>query len=332
MVYNTSNTTGLQLRGDATVRVIIADDQLPNRDLLRDILEPDGYDLVMASSGLEAVRICQEQQPDLMLLDLEMPELDGFGVLSQIRSLPETRLMPVVVVTAHGARSHRLRAADLGADDFIAKPIDVLELRTRVRAILRFKAYLDEYERVEGVLLSLARIVESRDPDTGDHCERIARNSNLVGTELGLAERDLRALHLAAHLHDIGKIAIPDSILLKHGPLNAAERRAVEVHPEIGERILVPLRSVRDVVPLVRHHHERLNGSGYPDGLRSADIPQSVRVLSVCDVFDALTSRRPYREPLPAEQALAILDAEVAKGYWDAEVVAALRRVLARRH
>lgn len=314
------------------MRVIIADDQLPNRDLLREILEPDGYDLVMASGGREAIRICRDQQPDLMLLDLEMPELDGFEVLSQIRSLPETRLMPVVVVTAHGARGHRLRAAELGADDFVSKPIDVLELRTRVRAILRFKTYLDEYERVEGVLLSLARIVESRDPDTGDHCERIARNVDLLGQELGLGERDLRALQLAAHLHDIGKIAIPDSILLKHGPLNAAERRAIEVHPEIGERILMPLRSVRDVLPLVRHHHEKLNGTGYPDRLSGPDIPASVRVLSVCDVFDALTSRRPYREPLSAGRALAILDEEVAKGYWDAEVVAALRRVVARSH
>lgn len=307
-------------------RVLVVDDDPSTLRLLRAILAPDGHEVSLAGDAEQALDAISDRVPDLVVLDLGLPGMGGLELLERLKTEVPTRLIPVVVVTGVDERTARLEAIDLGADEFLTKPVDRAELRTRVRALLRLKHHVDQLERTENVLVTMARTVEARDPDLREHCERMSQWVTLVGREFGLDEDDLRTLSLGAYLHDIGKIAIPDSVLLKPGPLNGPERTIVRSHPIVGESILKPLTSVDDVLPLVRHHHEHLDGSGYPDGLAGQDIALKVRILSACDVFDALTTHRPYRTALSFGQAVEVLSAEVRRGWWDAEVVACLAR------
>jgi len=305
-------------------RVLLVDDEPANLRLLQAILSDDGYELAEAQGGQAALQEIREVPPDLVILDLAMPEVDGFEVLRSLKGDAGTHLIPVVVITASDERQLRLRAVELGADDFLNKPVDRVELRARARALVRLKRHVDELERAENVLLAFARSVEARDPDTRDHCDRLARRAVALGRTFGLDPAELRVLRLAAYLHDLGKIGLPDAVLLKPGPLTHGERLLVRQHPVLGEEILQPLRTMDAVRPLVRQHHERLDGSGYPDGLRGEQISLSVRVLSVCDVYDALVTHRPYRPALLREEAFSVLRSEARQGFWDSRVVDAL--------
>lgn len=302
-------------------RVLVVDDEPMNLRLFEALLAPEGYELECADCGEAALAAVARRIPDLVLLDLAMPGMGGLGVLEALKASERTRLTPVVVVTASTERAQRLRGIALGADEFLTKPIDRAEVRTRLRALLRLKEHMDQMERTENVLLSMARAVEARDPHLPEHCERMAAWVQRLGETFGLDAAELRTLRLGAHLHDIGKIAIPDAVLLKPGPLTIPERAMMRTHAEIGESILAPLASLAPVLPLVRHHHERLDGSGYPDRLAGAEVPQLVRILAVADVFDALTTSRPYRQALAADEAMGVLRAEVGRGWWDGEVV-----------
>lgn len=309
-------------------RVLIVDDTAANRELMARTLGPLGHDLEFAADGRAALACIAAAPVDLVLLDLVMPGLDGFGVLEQLKAGPRTRMIPVIVVTASGERASRLRAIALGADDFATQPLDTVELKARVQALLRLKRQTDALESSEAMLMALGRSIEARDPDTHDHCERMARRVVGLGTHLGLDADALHALKLGAYLHDIGKVGIPDAVLLKPGPLVEAERALIQQHPVIGEQILRPLHTMGAVLPLVRHHHERLDGSGYPDGIAGNAIAPAVRILSAVDVFDALTTRRPYRPALDRDEALKVMGAECDAGWWDRGVVRALIRVL----
>ena len=305
-------------------RVLLVDDDPRSLQLLQACLHADGHELTFAADGEGALAAVADQTPDLVLLDLVMPGVDGFAVLQRLKAEAETRLVPVVVVTGLAQRDERLRAIELGADEFLSKPVDRIELLARVRALLRLKQHVDQLERTENVLRTIARTVEARDPALQEHCERLARWTTSVGAEFGLGEADLDTLRLGAYVHDIGKIGIPDSVLLKPGPLSEAERAMVRMHPVIGESILAPLASMAPVLPLVRHHHERLDGTGYPDRLHGGQITLPVRILAAVDVLDALTTHRPYRAALPISQAMEILQEEARRGWWDADVVACL--------
>lgn len=305
-------------------RVLVVDDESSNVDMMCAFLARKGYDLRSADGGRTALQAVAEHPPDLVLLDLSMPDMDGFQVLQRLKTDAVTRFIPVVVVTASTERAGRLRAIHLGADDFLTKPVDRAELVVRVRSLLRLKDQVDELERSENVLLALARTVEARDPDLQQHCERMTAFVLQMGQRCGLGADELKALRLGAHLHDIGKIGLPDHVLLKPGRLTYAERALVQTHPIIGEEIVRPLASLQPVLSLIRHHHERLDGSGYPDRLGHHEVSMSVRILSVADVFDALVTRRPYRQALTAQEALAILREEAERGYWDRAVVECL--------
>lgn len=307
-------------------RVLLVDDDPANLQLLRVLLAPEGHELVLVGDGGSAIRAIAEHAPDLVILDLVMPGVDGFAVLERLKATPATRLIPTIVVSGSTERSERLRAIELDADEFLTKPVDRIELRARVRALLRLRHHVNQLEHTENVLVTMGRAVEARDPNLHEHCERMTEWADAVGREFGLGSDDLRTLGLGASLHDIGKIGIPDAILLKPGPLDEAERAVLRTHPLVGESILRSLASMAAVLPLVRHHHEHLDGSGYPDGLCGEEIPLLVRILSVIDVFDALTTNRPYRAALPHEDAMAILSQEAAAGWWDRTVVDCLAR------
>jgi putative two-component system response regulator len=224
--------------------------------------------------------------------------------------------------------SYTIDGIEAGADDFLGKPFSPAELRARIRALLRMKAFTDELEHAEAVLCGLARSIEAKDPYTEGHCERLASCAVAVGRVLRLEEDDLTALRRGGYLHDLGKVAVPEAVLLNPGPLTALQRELMQRHPVVGEEICRPLRSLQPVLPIIRHHHERKDGSGYPDGLRGEAIPVTARVLQVADVYDALTSDRPYRRAASNAVGLEMLESEARAGWWDPEIVRAFREVV----
>jgi putative two-component system response regulator len=254
-------------------------------------------------------------------MDVMMPHMDGFEACRAIKEDRSTRLIPVVLVTSLDDTTSRMRGIEAGADDFITKPFNAPELRARVRSLLRIKGYTDELDSAESVIVSLALTIEARDSTTDGHCQRLAQYAFALGRTLGLDEDDLSALARGGYLHDVGKIGIPDAVLLKRGPLTPDEYALIKQHTVVGERLCGELRSLRTVRPIVRHHHERLDGSGYPDGLCGDAIPLLAQIMGVVDVFDALTTDRPYRAALPVASAVAELRSEVARGWRRAGLV-----------
>ena len=278
--------------------------------------------MICASNGVEAEIKVSRNLPDLVLLDVDIPFKDGFQVCTELKHNPQTRLIPVVLLTGLDQATDRMRGIEAGADDFLTKPIDPFELQARVRSLLKRKEYTDELETAEHVLMALGASIEAKDSYTEGHCDRISRFSQIFGKELNLSDEELRALRIAGSVHDIGKVAVPDSILLKRGPLNAEEREIMQRHTIVGENICRQLRSFQTVLPIIRHHHERQDGSGYPDGISSTSVPLLARIMQLVDVYDALTTDRPYRQALPHTQALREISAEVKRGWWDKELFA----------
>ena len=313
--------TGYLLPEDTHASILVVDDTALNRQFLLDELTDEGYTVVTAADGVEALERVAENPPDLILLDVMMPRMDGYEVCRHLKSDNRTILIPVVMVTALTAVQERIKGLEVGADDFLSKPYNRLELLTRVRSLLKLKRHTDELENAETVLLTLALSVEAKDPYTNGHCDRLVRYSVALGMRLGLATDQLKALHRGGILHDLGKIGVPDSILLKPGPLNDAERAVIREHPAIGERICSPLKTLRQVLPIIRHHHERWDGSGYPDGLKGEGIPLSARIMQTVDIYDALTTVRPYKPAYNSEQACNIMRQETAKGWWDPQLI-----------
>lgn len=308
--------------------ILVVDDEPANRYLMEALLEPQGYTVLMAEDGEGALDLFGKHQPDLLLLDIMMPKMDGIEVCRRLKSNPDTRLTPVVLVSALAALDDRVRGLEAGADDFLTKPIERIELMARVRALLNLKAHTDELERAELVLLALAQSIEGKDSYTGGHCERLSNYSERLGHRIGLPEEQITALRRGGIVHDIGKVAVPDAVLLKPGKLTDEEWIVMRQHPLVGERICSPLKSFRLVLPIIRHHHEKLDGSGYPDKLKGEQIPVTARIMTIADVFDALTTKRPYKAPLTNVAALDIMGTEVEKGWWDAQLFAEFRSMM----
>ncbi|MBI3490553.1 MAG: response regulator [Acidobacteria bacterium] len=302
--------------------VLVVDDIEGNARLLESLLAPDGHAVRTAADGAEALRLVSAEHPDLVLMDVMMPNVDGFEACQAIKQDASTRLIPVVLITSLNDSASRIRGIDVGADDFVSKPFNAHELRARVRSLLRIKRYTDDLDSAESVIVSLALTIEARDRTTDGHCHRLARYASALGRTLGLDEDDVSALERGGFLHDVGKVGIPDAVLAKPGPLTREEYELIKQHTVIGDRLCGELRSLRNVRPIVRHHHERLDGSGYPDGLRDEAIPLLAQIMGIVDVFDALTTERPYRAALPFARAAEELRCEAARGWRRADLVA----------
>lgn len=313
--------TGSVLAPGAKPIVLVVDDVAANRELLEAQLADLGYDVRQARDGLEALEAIAASEPDLVLLDIDMPRLDGLAVCERLKQHPVRRLIPVVLITAHQDRETRVQGLSVGADDFLTKPFDSAELLARTRALLRDRALNKHLDAAEGVVLALARIVEARDLYTIHHAERVGLYSREIGRTRGLAGDDLDILYKGGVMHDLGKIVIPSEILLKPGPLTEVERTLMETHPADGSRIVEPLRSAARFLPMIRHHHERFDGRGYPDHLAGPEIPLGARIAAIADAWDAMTFDRPYRPALERDEALARLGTG-AGAQWDAELVA----------
>lgn len=308
-------------RFEKPLHVLAVDDDSTNLLVIEKMLKPHGCTVEVASSGKEALDKVWKKLPDVILLDVMMPGMDGFEVCRKLKGSETTRLVPIVIVTALQEREDKIKGIQAGCDDFISKPIDRLELIARVHALGQVKRLNDDLDHAESVVLSLARAVEAKDTTTGDHCDRLIRLSSNFGKFLGLDEKQIRTLERASILHDVGKIGIPDSILLKPAKLTEEEWEVMRTHPIVGEEICHPLRSLSDVCPIIRHHHEKWNGSGYPDGLVSDSIPYLARVFQILDAFDAMTTERPYKKAFLLAETLKTLVDETGKGYWDPKLI-----------
>lgn len=304
----------LPLQPTRRSRILVADDTESIRTLFRRLLIADGHDVISAVDGATALEAVQRHQPDVILLDVGMPVMDGLDVCRRLKSDPATRLTPVVLVTGQTDLSDRIRGIEAGADEFLSKPVHPHELRARVRSLSRVKHLIDELDSAEAAFMALALTIEARDPLTKGHCERLAAYAVRVGAAIGLPDEDLEALHRGGYLHDVGKVGVPDAVLLKPGPLTAEEFELMKKHTEIGDSLCAPLQSLRKVRPIIRFHHERVDGSGYPNGLRGDEVPLLAQVVGIVDVFDALTSQRPYRGALAPEEAARHLLREAERG------------------
>jgi putative two-component system response regulator len=307
------------------------DDNPDTMMLMRELLQIRGYDVVAVPDAIQAEAEIRHQLPDLILSDVVMPGKSGYEFCRELKENPSTRLIPFVLITGLSDREDKLHGIEAGADDFLNKPIFAEELFARVKSLLKLKEFTDELESAESVLCTLGLSVESRDPYTEGHCERLAQNASSLGLHLGLDEEAIVALRRGGYLHDLGKIAVPDEILKKGSNLTPEEWEVMKQHPITGENICRPLKSLRLILPIIRHHHEHSDGSGYPDGLRKRDIPLLPRVLQVVDVYDALRTARPYKPALSHDQSAITMREEARAGLWDEELVAEFFSMLEKR-
>lgn len=312
-------------------RILVVDDAEQIVVLLTRILERDGHTVDGTADADEALRMARVGHYDLILLDVLMPSWDGFELCRTLKTRTETMFTPVVLITGLQDSQSRIAGIEAGADDFLTKPMNMDELRARARSLVRLKRRTDDLESAESVIVSLALTIEARDPCTDGHCQRLAVYAGMLGAAIGLPPADMAALQRGAFLHDVGKVGVPDAILGKAGRLTPEEIEIMQAHTVIGERLCGSLRSLAQVRRIVRHHHERLDGSGYPDGLRGGAIPLLAQVIGVVDVYDALTSERPYKPAMTPAQAVAELHAEVARGWRSAELVNAFAGALRDR-
>jgi len=289
--------------------------------LMRDLLSTRGYDVVAVPDAAQAEAEIMRRVPDVVLSDVVMPGKSGYELCRELKENPATRLVPFVLITGLSEREDRVRGIEAGADDFLSKPIFPEELFARVKSLIKLKEFTDELETAESILCTLGLSVESRDPYTEGHCERLAENASNLGRHLLLDEEEIIALRRGGYLHDLGKIAVPDEILKKGADLTPEEWIIMKRHPATGEHICRPLKSLRFVLPIIRNHHEHFNGSGYPDGMRGQEIPLLARILQVVDVYDALRTARPYKPALTHDQAAITMRDEAHDGLWDEQLV-----------
>ncbi|HEY2797551.1 MAG TPA: HD domain-containing phosphohydrolase [Thermoanaerobaculia bacterium] len=307
--------------------VLVVDDDQQICHLLERTLASAGFAAETFSTGESALDRVRSGEADLVLLDLKLPDQSGLDVLESVRADPSTRLLPVVMLTGQATEAERLRAQSAGVTDFVHKPFSPGELLPRLRALVALKQFADEHEHAEKVILTLAKMIDARDPHTAGHSGRVADYADRIAEHMGLDGPTRYEMRRGALFHDLGKIVIPDAILRKPGQLTVEERDVVQEHPVVGHDLLSSMKTMRQSLPIVYHHHERLDGSGYPDGISGSAIPMSIRIVTVADVFDALRSERSYRGARSTETAFEILRDGVERGWWDRDVVEAARRV-----
>lgn len=309
-------------------KILVVDDEKIVVDLHKKMLEKTGYIVITASDGAEALDLVAAEQPDLILTDVFMPGMDGLQLCEELKKNEPTNLIPVIMLTAVDDYDNKIRGIEIGADDYLSKPVRSRELYARVKSLLRIKTLTDNLERAETVIFTLANAIEAKDHFTKGHIDRVSSLASSLGQHIGLSKTDIGTLEKGGALHDIGKIGVRDEILLKPGKLTRDEFEEIKKHPEIGENICRPLHSLVPVLPLIKHHHERCDGSGYPSGLVGEQIPLLARIMAIIDVYDALTSRRAYREAMTHEQAMRILRHETQKNMFEQNLFAGFEELI----
>ncbi|MEJ5223484.1 MAG: HD domain-containing phosphohydrolase [Anaerolineales bacterium] len=304
-------------------RILLVEDDEILRQMTHTILQVDGHEVFDAENGREALGLFSQVKPDLVVSDISMPGMDGFSLLSEIRKLPDGSFVPFLFLTALSEKTDLLRARELGVDDYITKPFNTNDLLFAVRGRIqrrKMAMLFDTREAHLQTITMLANAVEARDVYTHGHVERVQGYAMALGRALGFSHEEMLVLEYGSLLHDIGKISIPDHILNKSGPLTPEEQVIMRQHTIAGAKLLEGIDHLRGAVPYVLYHHERWDGTGYPKGLAGVDIPREGRLLAIVDVFDALTTCRPYHAALPVENALAMIR-QGSGSHFDPEMV-----------
>jgi len=301
-------------------KIIVVDDHPLSRMTAVDLLLLEGYEVIEADSSSTAINSIKKVDPDLILLDVMMPDMNGFELCQRLKQDEKTRKIPIILMTVSQDRRWQEKGIAVGADEFLTKPLDPMALLTRVKSLIEQKRLNEGLDQTEQVLFLIAKAIESR-YSLGDNSSRLSHLVTSFGEYLKLKPVEIQNLIYAANLHDIGTVGIPDSIMLKQGQLTAEEREIIKQHVLIGEQICQPLRARKGILPIIRHHHERWDGNGYPDGLAGSDIPFLAQVFQIVDIYDALTSKRPYKRAFTPEEALEIITEESAKGWRNPQLV-----------
>ena len=311
-------------------KILVVEDDPTQRELLNEVLSnsEESFEVILSTNGAHAIDILRHEAVDAVLLDKRMPFLDGDTVCRLVRTELQLTLLPIIMVTGTNSPEELACSFAAGATDFIRKPYSPIELIARLKSAVNNKRYTDRLDRSETLLFSLARMVEAKDETTGNHCSRLAYMSMEFGQVLGLSDNELESLRRGGIVHDIGKLGIPDSILLKKGPLNEEEWALMRTHTIIGGHICEGLSSMRDVVPIILYHHERWDGSGYPYGLSGESIPLLARVFQIVDIYDALSSARPYKRALSKDHIIGIFEQETAIGWRDPALMEVFLEIL----
>jgi putative two-component system response regulator len=307
--------------GARKARVLIVDDEPALSGLLKRLLTGKGYVVDTAPDGPAGFDAIAVNPPDVILLDVVLPGMDGFTICQRLKNDPATRLLPIILITGLADRESRITGLAAGADDFLTKPVDTQELLARVATLARLKRYTDDLDSAASIIMALGVMVEARAGYTEGHCHRVANHATALGRRVGLGPDELQALYRGGFLHDIGMLAIPDSLLRRRGPLADDEFELVKSHTVIGDGLCAQLRSLHAVRSIVRHHHERFDGTGYPDGLLGSQIPVVAQIIGLVDVFDALTTERPYQQTQSVEEAIATLRKQGERGWRDPDLV-----------
>ncbi len=302
-------------------RILVIDDNITNVELLEAYLGAADYEVLTAHNGHSGLEMAITETPDLLLLDIMMPGLDGYQVCTQLKNNEKTRFIPIIMITALTEIEDKIKGLNAGADDFLSKPFNKHELMARVRSLLRIKSLHDDLDSSEDIILTLALALEAKDPYTKGHSERVAALAADLAKAIGLSAREQDRIQKAGILHDIGKIGVSGKVLSKKSALQSDEYEGVIAHPSIGATICQPLKSLSDIIPMIKHHHERYDGKGKPDGLAGEEIPLGARIISITDAYDAMTSTRPYRKAMEKEVALGIFKKEINHGQWDQKLV-----------
>jgi putative two-component system response regulator len=318
-----------ELLNEQAPTILIVDDEPKNIKLLEAFLLPFKYKILKAENGEDALAIIERTDVDMVLLDVMMPQMDGFEVCRRIKSNENTRMIPVIMVTALDDTEAKVKAIDLGADDFLTKPPNRIELQARVKSLIKVKILNNTLTSLESVLFSLANTVEAKDEYTGGHTLRVSELSVALAKKMELPINDVNALKIGGIIHDVGKIGVPRDIINKPGRLNPEEFEIMKTHPYIGYKICMPLKkSLGMVLDIIHYHHEKLDGSGYPVGLKADEIPLGAKILAIADIYDALTSDRPYRKALSKEKAIDIIMQEAGEGKLDIVIANYLMQIV----
>jgi putative two-component system response regulator len=309
----------------------VADHSESETALITHILSAEGFAVDTAADGVAVLDSLSKHPPDVLLVDVDLPGYSGLEVCRRVRQNASTRLLPIILMSEHDARDDRIEGLEAGADDVLRRPLDVRELLARSRSLLRMKQYTDDLDSASAILTTLSTMIEGRNGNAAGHCTRMASYATSLGRALGVSDLDQHVLYRGAFLHDVGMLAISDFVLCKPGPLEADEYALVKSHTVLGDELCANLRSLQPIRPIVRWHHERLDGSGYPDGLSGDAIPLLAQIVSVVDVYEAVTTERPYQRKRSPEEAIATLREEVTRGWRGADLVEGFVFVLQER-